>query len=77
MSYNFEVTVRSSRVRRGFPFKVAGCAMPADREVGIREPYLEDVTVLNAPFFKLTQEEESYIEELVWDELKSQAEELL
>jgi len=49
--------------------------MPADREVGIREPYLEDVTVLNAPFFKLTREEESYIEELVWDELKSQAEE--
>lgn len=75
MSYDFEVTIRSSRVRHGFPFKVVGCIISADREVGIQEPYLEDVTVLNAPFFKLSKEEEATIKELVWDELEAQAEE--
>lgn len=73
----FDVQVRSSRVRRGFPFRVTGLIMPADPDVGLTSRYLDDLYFTTpsgktVEWLRLTQEEFDYLHEAVWSEIEKE-----
>jgi hypothetical protein len=75
MSTHFEVTVQAGHIRRGFPFRVTGEAMPAEPSVGLMRSYLDDLDITtlgggSVGFLKLSKDEVEDIEIEVWEQFR-------